>query len=258
MLEGYSVKPLDFLRLDDLLGAAGDPLNGEEDPVSFWAPRREDILRITDLAKAMDPSPTIWDVGGGNCFLGYLMAMENANVRVLDNNRFYLNNRYSHPGMLFYLTGARSLRSMAADMDMVVCGGMSRAKDFTDDILLCQPKMVVYVMDKGGVSGIQPTANGYDQISEDVSKRVSYNPGSRYDIVFSWESQADDEILWAIRGFPIENYSYKNNIRIEVQIRKDIKTPMHLEYGTAEKYHWEKELEEYFGQIQPMVHYDRG
>ena len=88
-------KPIEEITIDDF---------GYDPPISYWAPRRVEIQRFVEIAKALHQSgdkPRILDVGCGNGFLAYLLAAtEEVEVVGLDPDaKTIRRSKFRHPNL---------------------------------------------------------------------------------------------------------------------------------------------------------------
>lgn len=252
-------KPIESITLDNICG------NGENRPLSYWAPRREEIQRFVEIAKAVlqrKGKPKVLDAGCGTGFLAYLMA-ETGEVDVvgLDPDESLVNGSlYSHPNLKLEVGDSTDAvrRYANQDIDMVISSWMPGELNLTPDIRNIGARTIVYVKEAGGATGVPP--DGWliiffkiltmqaleDYLNKDVFKpkpkvsredRISYEPGQNYVRAYGWSGPAATEIkniARRLRGEKEVTFSLRERIfgfgkkdrnLIDIQVRKDIPIP---------------------------------
>jgi SAM-dependent methyltransferase len=263
------------LGLDEICGyyvVEGDKSSSDM-PLSYWAPRREEIQRIVEVAKYLHKGtdrPKILDVGCGSGFLAYLLALT-GEVDVIGIDPCKNNIRediFSHPNLKFEVGDSSYAKEKysSQDIDVVLSSWMPLNINLTPDIRDINAKSIVYVREVGGSTGV-PDYSYNDFIYDDEGNEVinplsreefiSYHPGRNYTKVFEWCGPAIREINdISLKSKKKPHYGF-NDIdmnQIEVQIRRDqFLPPIHrLSFEELEKYPWEKVLEEYKGKLEPL------
>lgn len=130
-------------------------------PVSYWAPRREEIQRFVDIAKAVyrgEGKPKVLDVGCGTGFLAYLLA-ETGEVDVIGldpEESLIMNSPYSHPNLQLEVGDSRDAvkRYSGQDFDIVINSWMPYQLNLTPDIREIGAKVIVYIKEAGGGTGV--------------------------------------------------------------------------------------------------------
>ncbi|MFO8015501.1 MAG: methyltransferase [Candidatus Woesearchaeota archaeon] len=266
-----SLLPPEKITLENICGSIKEP------PVCFWAPKRREIQRMVNAAKAVHEGqgkPRIIDLGCGNAFLTYLLASTgDAELIGIEPNREMIENTpYSHPSMKLE-TGDSSHaveRYSGQNIDMVLCSWMGYKTNLTPDIRAIRPRAIIYVREGGGATGISDYEyswmledEGYDiddirtqNLPEKLKREnmVSFTPDREHSDAFEWTGPALGEIKNLLRG----EMAYDHNMNVvEIQIRKDITVPdiMDIKEGegcVAEKYRWEARLEDLTGPLEEV------
>lgn len=239
---------------------------GDREPAITWLPRKEEILRFTNLAKSVhdgDGLPKIVEIGAGTGILSYLLAETNElNVTAIDPDKkllmgkqYYqeewdspeqLVNPYSHPNLrLINGTSKTALELFSGKPpDLVISSWMPEKIDLTPDILAMQPKAIVY---------INPLKENYDPnnpvfaLDNQDKYPLRFSPRERYRRVYSWIGPSKDDV---ISFSEVANtISYGNELKIlldnftEIQLREDIpdpEIPSSMFIPEEEKYTWEQ------------------
>jgi len=232
-----SIVSIDNATLSDLIG------KGKSAPVCFYFPKRDEIQKIVEVAKAVSNRrvPIILDIGCGNGFLDYLLA-KTGEVKVIGidpNAKLIKRSRevYDHPNLLLKIGDAKKALKYKDKVDVVLNSWMPINEDLTPLIKEVGGKAIVYVKFKDGntVTGVQ------------YGEKQSYDPGKEYVKAFEWSSVAGNEVLAIVEGKHsrfVKAHPDKVNLnKIEIQIRKDVEIPKLSDVKVSEKYSWERDLE---------------
>ena len=244
----YKLKPIPFQKvtLHNICGSK---------PVMHWAPRREEIQRFIEIAKAVHNNdrsiPTILEVGCGTGFLAYLLALTGeVYVTATDPNEEVIGRRvYSHPNMRFEKGDAERVAKNYKEkgIDVVVNSYMPQLENLTPHIRNIGAKAIIYVKDISGETGMPSHFYNPRKTPEKREDFVSYEPGEDYRKAFEWgcpnklEIQYLSKVLRGVNARPKKS----NMARVDIQVRKDIPIPLipKIPIPDLEKYAWEKELE---------------
>jgi SAM-dependent methyltransferase len=212
-------------------------------PVSYWAPRREEIQRFVEIAKLVhnrEGRPKVLDVGCGNGFLAYLLARTGeVDVVGLDPEQELISSSvYSHPNLRLEVGDSRTAveRYRGKNLDLVLNSWMPYGLDLTPDIRNIQAKAIAYISEYNGATGVY---------------RVSCEPGKDYKRVFGWVGPSLTEVQDIAKRFEGDSrdcfsssgFDYND---IDIQFRKDVPLPKEvprIQIPDSEKYRWERELE---------------
>ncbi len=277
--ERYEMKgrPLQEITLENICGTK------DRMRVSFWAPRREEIQRFVEIAKAVhkgEGRPKILDVGCGTGFLAYLLA-ETGEVTVVGldpDNSLIENSPYSHPHLKLVNSNSHDAvqKYKSEGFAVVVNSWMPGGLNLTPDIRNINANAIIYIK-YGETTGIHNSdykeffyENGFDFYSIDAEKHrtqnpiraedgISYHPGNNYKRVFEWSGVGDEQIRDYVRFINHQSGSFSlgssRNI-IDIQLRKNVRIPKipRIKIVDSDKYAWEKELDN-LGKLEPIRRY---
>lgn len=260
--------PLASIELADICNGYG----ADNSPVTWWVPRREEIQRIIEAAKAVHTGeglPRILEVGAGTGFLSLLLARTGqANVLATDPNKSLVeiaSEFYFHPNLYFEVGLASEIAERYANsgIDVVVNSWMPNGINLTPNIREINAKAIIYSMHCGedgysstgvsqfdmyGKENLVPVPEGRNR--EDY---LSFEPGNIYKNAFFWKGPTRAEIIELIleERTPL---SENNANMVIVQLRKDIPAldiPKLL-IRPEEKYSWEALLERLKGSLEEV------
>lgn len=206
--------------------------NEEVEPQCYWAPKREEIQRFVEIAKAMHPFgksfrspstsplisgiripslfsgnglPVILDVGCGTGFLSYLLAKtEEVNVIAMDPDAELLrSSSYRHPN-LHYIPGTAEdsfILFKDASLDMVINSWMPTYEDLGRPIRAMKPKAITYIIEIGGGTGIYDY-DAYKRFLEEhpemkdipFEEIYSYQAGPDFRQALEWKGPSCSEV----------------------------------------------------------------
>ncbi len=113
--------------------------------IAHYAPRRDEMWRIATYARAVASEPVVCELHARNGFLGSLLVREQ--VRVVG-----LRDPHTKPNQIadFYDTEGYDMRSGTVAenppaFDVAFSAWMPSGENHTPALLLCQPKIIVYV-----------------------------------------------------------------------------------------------------------------
>jgi len=253
------------LTLDIICGAEGATI------VSYWIPRKAEIQRFVEIAKVVHTEggkPTVLDVGCGKGFLAYLLAETGeVNVVGVDPEKSLIETSpYSHPNLQLAVGDSKSAveRYNCQDLDIVINSWMPNQLNLTPDIRAIGAKVIVYIKELGGATGISE----YDFESNERNNaekqkppnlinqenRISYHPGRNYQRVFEWFGPTAEEIRKILTNTGLQGFEDKDYNRIDIQFRKDVPIPElpDIIIQDSKKYPWEPKLEKIKGLLEPV------
>jgi SAM-dependent methyltransferase len=275
----YEMKgtPLSAITLENICGTDGIA------PASYWAPRREEIQRFVDIAKTVhtgEGKPRVLDVGCGTGFLAYLLAETGGvNVIGLDPQESLISgSTYSHPDLRLEVGDSRDAveRYSGQDFDLVISSWMPYQLNLTPNIRDIGAKVIVYIKEAGGATGVPHYEykeftydEGFSEWDDDaeghrepnpvtLENGISYHPGENYQRAFEWSGPAASEVqdiarrLSGERVFGFGDVDYN---LIDIQFRKDVPIPDDIPrtpVSDSQKYQWETGLEQVKGLPEPM------
>jgi SAM-dependent methyltransferase len=253
----YSMHPRPFheITLENICGLK---------PVSYWVPRREEIQRIVEIAKAVSTGmPKILDVGCGTGFVAYLLALTNeVKVAGFDPDSSLLKDSpYRHPNLRLAVGDSLdALHLLSGKVDVVINSWMPTELNLTPDIRNIKAQAIVYVKDAGGGTGIPASDYSPYIIEGDCDRQarkknpvpksdfVSYEPGENYRSAFMWRGPTVREIRLHVLGMDDEGIKEHDYNIVEVQLQKNMAIPKLPAIAAPEKYRWEASLEKLKGE----------
>jgi SAM-dependent methyltransferase len=265
--------PYEELTLGNICGSTGQPL------VLFWVPRREEIQRFVEVAKAVhkgEDKPRVLEVGCGSGLLSYLMAKtEEVDVIGMDPSETLMEFcPYSHPNLKFEDgDSSGAVEKYKNQVDVVVNSWMPNGLNLTPNIRDINARSIIYVLERGGSTGI----SGYSYLNDpetaknipddaDMEDYISYSPGKKYKGFCEWYGPVWNEVAHRLIILKENNPElYKrlferldNNNNVWVQLRKDVQLPKLPEINIPEeqKYPWEKDLENLIGGLTKIFFYN--
>jgi SAM-dependent methyltransferase len=256
----------------------------ESFPISYWAPRREEIQRFIEIAKAVhtgEGKPKILDIGCGVGFLAYLLA-ETGEVEVIGMDPIeYIetDNPYQLPNLKLEVGNSKDAveRYANQNFDVVLNSWMPCGLNLTPDIRDIEAKVIIYIKEREatGIPGYQYGEYIYEDGFEEYEigaeehrvpnpiayeDGVSYEPGKNYSRAFNWSGPSFCEINDFVEKLknpdayvgPDKNLNY-----VDIQFRKDVKIPVFdkIKISDLDKYNWERGLELMAGPLEPMMRY---
>ncbi len=130
-------------------------------PVMYWMPRREEIQRFIEIAGAVhegEGRPKILDVGCGNGFLAYLLAitLEVEVIGMDPNGLLFQNTSYVHENLSLEVGNSQDAvrKYKNKNLDMVINSWMPGGINLTPDIRDIGAKTIAYIIESGGSTGI--------------------------------------------------------------------------------------------------------
>jgi SAM-dependent methyltransferase len=270
---------LSDITLENICGAEGVA------PVSYWAPRREEIQRFVEIAKAVhtgEGRPRILDVGCGTGFLAYLLA-ETGEVDVigLDPEQSLIQGSpYSHSNLELEVGDSNDAveKYGVQDFDIVLNSWMHGGLNLTPDIRNIGAKAIIYIKEREatGVPDYDYKEfiydDGFDEWDDDADQHkrpnpissengISYHPGRDYQRAFEWSGPACSEVQGLGRKLKDPN-AYVGIDRdlnfIDIQFRRDVQIPEipEMNIPDSDKYAWEAALERFKGPVDEMKRYE--
>jgi len=263
--------PLKDVTLENICGSE------ETSAASYWAPRREEIQRFVEIAKAVhtgEGKPRVLDVGCGTGFLAYLLA-ETGEVDVvgLDPDESSINGSpYSHTNLHLEVGDSKDAveRYSGQDFDLVISSWMPYKLNLTPDIRNIGAKAIAYIKEQGGSTGC-PDYQYREFIDDDEDRPnpitpedgISYHPGENYQRAFEWSGPTCNEVYDIVRKLNGERSwgirDIDHNL-IDIQFRKDVPIPDDISMtpiDNSQKYQWESGLEQVKGPTEPMRRYEK-
>lgn len=270
--------PLRDITLENICGT------DKTAPASYWAPRREEIQRFVDIAKAVhtgEGKPRVLDVGCGTGFLAYLLA-ETGEVDVIGldpEESLITKSPYSHPNLQLEVGDSKDAaeRYSGQDFDLVISSWMPYQLNLTPDIRDIGAKVIVYIKEAGGTTGVPNYKykkfiydEGFDELDDGAEEHrqsnpitpengVSYHPGEAYQRAFEWSGPAASEVRFYIarilKGKKVCGFSDIDYNLIDIQFRRDVPIPDEIPrtpIDDSQKYQWERGLEQVKGLPEPM------
>tara|TARA_Y100000310_G_scaffold330810_1_gene403135 strand:+ start:256 stop:885 length:630 start_codon:yes stop_codon:yes gene_type:complete len=181
----------------------------ETAPTSYWPPRREEIQRFADIAKAVykgEGKPKVLDIGCGTGLLAYLLA-ETGEVNVVGidpEESLIAESPYSHPDLQLEVGDSRDAvdKYSGQDFDLVISSWMPYQLNLTPDIRNIGAKAIAYIKEAGGATGVPDYEYkefiydpGFDEWDDDAENHrepnpitpengISYHPGENYQRAF--------------------------------------------------------------------------
>lgn len=272
-----NASPLSDITLENICGTE------EVAPVSYWAPRREEIQRFVDIAKAVhtgEGKPRVLDIGCGSGLLAYLLA-ETGEVDVigLDPEESLIEGSpYSHPNLQLEVGDSKDAvgRYSSQDFDVALNSWMPGGLNLTPDIRDIGAKVIIYIkeMEATGVpdyaysgylreQGIDPWEMSPEEKSKVTAQEdyVSYEPGNNYTREFEWSGPACSEIQGLGRKLKDPNayIGMDSDLNfIDIQFRKDIPIPEipKINISDSDKYAWEADLERVKGPVENIERFE--
>ena len=272
-----NVIPFNRITLENICGKENTP------PASYWAPRREEIQRFVDIAKAVyvrKGKPIVLDVGCGTGLLAYLLA-QTGEVEVigLDPDKSLIKeSTYHHQNLKLEVgdSGYAVKKYSSQDVDLVINSWMPYQLNLTPDIRKIGARVIAYIKEGGGATGVPDydyekllSDEGFDSWDDDAENHslpnsltpengISYHPGDNYRRAFEWSGPSAievQEIAEKLKGKRFLRYGNSNYNLIDIQFRKDLPIPDKIPRTLivdSQKYKWESGLEKIKGPPYPM------
>lgn len=254
-------------------------------PVSYWAPRREEIQRFVEIAKAVhngEGRPKVLDVGCGTGFLACLLARTGeVDVIGLDPEQSLIHGSpYSHPNLRLEVGDSNDAvkKYGAQDFDIVLNSWMPAGLNLTPDIRDIRAKAIIYIKEREA-TGV-PSYNynefiyedGFDEWNDDADQHkrpnpispengISYHPGRDYQRAFEWFGPACSEVQALgrkLKGLNAYIGLFEDLNFIDIQFRRDVQIPEipEINIPSSDKYSWEASLEILKGPVCKMKKYE--
>jgi len=249
--------PVSKISLDNICGS------DENNIILFWAPRRAEIQRFVEVAKAVHQSggkPKILDIGCGSGLLPYLLAItEEVDVIGMDPDEETLaKDTYSHPNLKFKVGDAEdAVVRYVNQVDVVLNSWMPGNLNLTPQIRRVNARAIIYIREAEATGVPEYTYDSYlydEETGEETPNPVrradvvSYDPGSSYRRAYGWWGPSNGDIITLSRRLKGDAYygRVQDNNGIDIQIRRDIPLPQipPIHIGDDQKYPWEKQMEQ--------------
>ena len=273
-----AVIPFNDITIENICGSSSRV------PVIYWAPRREEIQRFVEIAKAVhtgEGKPRIIEVGCGTGFLAYLLAATGeVDIIGLDPNESLVKNTpYLHPNLSLKVGDSEDAYAMGRrqNFDVVLNSWMPLGLNLTPDIRNIGAKAIIYAKESGSTGILDYDyreflyEDGFDEGDDDVEQHrqlnpvspqngISNHPGNRYRRAFEWFGPACSNIQDIAPMMRHGNYGRINSSLncIDIQLRNDIPIPEipDVIIEDSNKYCWEADLDRFSGIVKPMERYE--
>jgi hypothetical protein len=211
--------------------------NPDRDPAKFgptvahYYPLAEEMVKISRYLKTLSDHPVVCDQFPGNGFIGSLLANEGINVIGLQKN-------IPKPNQIKSFYDTTCYRFSDTSLDKIECDGVFTSWppsgiNPTSEILLCDPKIIVYIYTNHVEPGTQNRQTGTDNMFDEIN--------ARYRLLDSWSVTKPKDLLFEIWPDMTRNIEETRHTRI--YLRTDHEPMDKISSVSSFKlYDWEKDL----------------
>lgn len=247
----------------------------ENSPVTYWAPRRAEIERVTELACTLHGSnpgrPTILEIGAGSGLISYLLACTGKVdvIAVEPDQRHVSLTPYRHHNLRFEAIDAphAAQRYSGSNISVVLNSYMPPDVNLTPTIRSIGASAIVYSLLRFGGTGVPEYAAKSLALQHgiDLDEQISYRPGLAYKNLCEWYGPAHCDIVEWLRWSPSGQGDRQRSDwnKIDIQVKCSVPTEMldqaRLKLDAADgtslaQYPWEPELCDFSGsQATPIT-----